>query len=126
LCSTTCAARSAAVQYAHENFLVHCDLKPGNTAQGRLAVALAARRSAGDLLDRVVAASPGTYRYVVDQADNLCETGNILAALHNREGARECYRPGLDIAQKLASGDTTSQLLAELRASAAKLDSPPR
>jgi hypothetical protein len=71
-----------------------------------------------DLLDRVAASSPTNYSYQHQKADNLRETGDLLAATGDYAGARGYYRTGLDIAERLPSGPANldrTALLAELR-----------
>ncbi len=83
-----------------------------------LAGALQDRRSAMELLDRVVALNPSNYAYRHQKADNLRETGDLLAAAGDYAGARGYYRTGLEIAEKLPSGPAfldRSALIAELR-----------
>lgn len=67
---------------------------------------------------------PGTFRYLHQKADNLNTMGNLLALKGDVEGARQCYRSGLEIAEKLPSQNaayTTSVVINELRESEKKL-----
>jgi hypothetical protein len=71
-----------------------------------------------------LALRPGTYRFLHQKADNLNTMGNLLALKGDVEGARKCYRSGLEIAEKLPSQTasySTSVVVNELRESEAKL-----
>ncbi len=84
-----------------------------------LVAALASRRAATRIFDRLVTASPANHQYRYDQASNLEGTGEVLAALGDYPGARALYREGLGIAENLPKGpslqDATS-LIDDLRA----------
>jgi tetratricopeptide (TPR) repeat protein len=82
--------------------------------------ALQHRHQAGELLDRLTSSSPGVYNYQHQRAENLLETGKIMAALHQYTAARECYAKGLEIADKLPSGPgllNAAELIGRFRAS---------
>jgi tetratricopeptide (TPR) repeat protein len=83
-------------------------------------LALAEKRAAADLYSRLVAENPNSYPYAHQQASNLRETGDLLAKLGDYPAARDCYRRGLQIAEKLPSPKASldaHQLIAELRSS---------
>lgn len=86
--------------------------------------ALQESKMAGELWDRLLAARPGTFRYLHQKADNLNTMGNLLAARGDIAGARACFREGLEIAGKLPQQDagfSTAVLFRELRESEKKL-----
>jgi eukaryotic-like serine/threonine-protein kinase len=86
--------------------------------------ALAETRMAGELWDRLLTLRPGTFRFLHQKADNLNTMGNLLALRGDREGARACFRAGLDIAEKLPKQEasySTSVVINELRKSEKKL-----
>ncbi len=81
--------------------------------------ALATRRAAMRIYDRLVAESPSNFDYQHEKAANLQDTGEILADLGDYAGARALYREGLQIAEKLPKGPSMSDpdtLIADLRA----------
>jgi eukaryotic-like serine/threonine-protein kinase len=89
-----------------------------------LAGALEESKMAGELWDRLLAARPGTFRYLHQKADNLNTMGNLLAARGDIAGARACFRQGLEIAEKLPQQDagfSTVVLIHELHESENKL-----
>jgi eukaryotic-like serine/threonine-protein kinase len=89
-----------------------------------LAGALKDRRGAMELLDRVAASNPSNYSYQHQKADNLRETGDLLAATGDYAGARAYYRTGLEIAEKLPSGPASldrTALIAELQTSSQRI-----
>jgi len=86
--------------------------------------ALAESQMADQLWDRLLALRPGTFRYLQQKSDNLNTMGNLLALNGNVEGARACFREGLDIAGKLPKQDgsfSTAVVIEELRKSEEKL-----
>jgi tetratricopeptide (TPR) repeat protein len=86
--------------------------------------ALRESKLAAELWDRLLAARPGTFRYLHQKADNLNTMGNLLALRGDIPGARACFREGLAIAEKLPAQDasfSTAVLFKELRESEKKL-----
>jgi eukaryotic-like serine/threonine-protein kinase len=86
--------------------------------------ALIETKLAAELWDRLLTLRPGTYRFLHQKADNLNTMGNLMALQGDVEGARKCYRSGLEIAEKLPSQNasySTSVVVNELRQSEAKL-----
>jgi tetratricopeptide (TPR) repeat protein len=82
--------------------------------------ALTESRMAAELWDRLLVLRPGTFRYLHQKADNLNTMGNLLALTGDVEGARKCFRMGLDIAEKLPKENgsfNTSVVVDELRKS---------
>lgn len=89
-----------------------------------LSGALRESKEAAELWDRLLAARPGTFRYLHQKADNLNTMGNLLALRGDIAGARACFREGLAIAEKLPQQDasfSTAVLFQELRESEKKL-----
>jgi len=89
-----------------------------------LSGALEETRMADEIWDRLLVLRPGTFRFLHQKADNLNTMGNLLALRGDVEGARSCFRAGLDIAEKLPKQDasfSTSVVIDELRASEKKL-----
>jgi tetratricopeptide (TPR) repeat protein len=89
-----------------------------------LSGALRESKQAAELWDRLLAARPGTFRYLHQKADNLNTMGNLLALRGDIPGARACFREGLAIAEKLPQQDasfSTAVLFQELRESEKKL-----
>jgi len=86
--------------------------------------ALAETKLAAELWDRLLALRPGTFRFLHQKADNLNTMGNLLALRGDVEGARACFRAGLDIAERLPKQEasySTSVVINELRESENKL-----
>jgi len=86
--------------------------------------ALEESKKAAELWDGLLALRPSTFRYLHQKADNLNTMGNLLALRGDVEGARECFRKGLDIAESLPKQDasySTSVVINELRESEKKL-----
>jgi len=86
--------------------------------------ALAESRMAAEAWDRLLALRPGTFRYLHQKADNLNTMGNLLALRGDIEGAKACFRAGLEIAGKLPiqeAGYSTSVVINELKESEKKL-----
>jgi tetratricopeptide (TPR) repeat protein len=93
-----------------------------------LAGALQESKMAGEIWDRLLAARPGTFRYLHQKADNLNTMGSLLAAQGDIAAARACFREGLAIAEKLPQQDrsfSTAVLFRELRESESKLPPTP-
>jgi tetratricopeptide (TPR) repeat protein len=89
-----------------------------------LSGALQESKQAAKLWDHLLAARPGTFRYLHQKADNLNTMGNLLALRGDIPGARACFREGLAIAEKLPAQDasfSTAVLFKELRESEKKL-----
>ena len=89
-----------------------------------LSGALQESKQAAELWDRLLAARPGTFRYLHQKADNLNTMGNLLALRGDVAGARACFREGLAIAEKLPQQDSsfsTAVLFRELHGSEQKL-----
>ena len=87
--------------------------------------ALAESKMAAELWDRLLVLRPGTFRYLHQKADNLNTMGNLLALNGDVEGARECFRTGLEIAEQLPKQDTSFNpqvVIDELRESEKKLN----
>ena len=86
--------------------------------------ALNESRQAAQLWDRLLAMRPGTFRFLHQKADNLNTMGNLLALKGDMDGARKCFREGLEIAENLPRQDasySTSVVIDELRKSEANL-----
>jgi tetratricopeptide (TPR) repeat protein len=93
-----------------------------------LAGALKESRMADEIWDRLLAARPGTFRYLHQKADNLNTMGNLLAMRGDIAGARARFHEGLAIAEKLPPQDasfSTDVLFRELRESEKKLPTSP-
>jgi tetratricopeptide (TPR) repeat protein/predicted Ser/Thr protein kinase len=91
-----------------------------------LSGALEESKKAAEVWDRLLELRPGTFRYLHQKADNLNTMGNLLVLRGDTAGARECFRAGLEIAEKLPKQDasfSTSVVINELRASERKLTS---
>jgi len=109
---------------AYNLALLHQWSANSNRDQHDLPRALAHRQAAQELLEGLAASSPGVFNYLHQQAQNLLETGEIRAALHDYPAARECYAKGLEIAAKLPAGPSlldVSELNAKLRASTERI-----
>lgn len=91
-------------------------------------VAASLTYSMREIWDRLLAARPGTFRYLHQKADNLNTMGNLLAMRGDIAGARSCFREGLAIAESLTPQDasfSTDVLFRELRESEKKLPTSP-
>jgi tetratricopeptide (TPR) repeat protein len=83
-----------------------------------LTAALQNRRAAAQLLDRLVTVAPTVIKYHHQKAENLLETGELLAASHQYPAARQCFAKGLEIAEKLPAGPSlldANELIGKLR-----------
>jgi serine/threonine protein kinase/tetratricopeptide (TPR) repeat protein len=91
---------------------------------GDLQGALEETSKAGQIWDRLLTLRPGTFRYLHQKADNLNTMGNLLAREGDVDGARKCFREGLEIAENLPAQDaaySTAVVVRELRDSEKKL-----
>ena len=82
--------------------------------------ALDETKQAAEVWDRLLVLRPVTFRYLHQKPDNLNTMGNLLAQRGDVDGARECFRAGLEIAEKLPTQDagySTSVVVKELRES---------
>jgi eukaryotic-like serine/threonine-protein kinase len=104
--------------------LLHQWAADSHRDRGDLSQALQNRRAAGEVLDRLVAAAPSVVKFQHQKAENLRETGELLAARREYPAARECFSKGLEIAERLPPGPSlldASELIAKLRTSTARI-----
>lgn len=104
---------------AHYLALLHVASADCQTDLHDPTAALRSHRTAAQIFNRLVAASPANLQYRRDQASNLEGTGEVLAGLGDYTGARAAYHEGLRIAESLPQGPSrqdAAQLIADLRA----------